>query len=67
MKKLSKFACGYIVALSTIVHDDGIQPICIQMYEDIGSPTIKQLEQADLTEYDIEAIQKIIHDIAGGD
>lgn len=61
--KLSEFTMGYVVALSTLVNNDGVSGTALEMYGEIGEPTIKQLKAMDLNEFDLSNIKKIVKDL----
>jgi hypothetical protein len=56
--RLSDFTCGYICALSSYVHSEGVDTMAIELWEEIGRPTAAQAKKAELSEYDIEALEK---------
>lgn len=55
-KRLSRFECGFIAAIASLVHGHGAGTEALELYSEIGSPTPAQVKRAGLGEYEIEAI-----------
>lgn len=66
MKKVSDltdekrgFFCGYLVALSTLVHNCGTNTESYEMWREIGEPSAKFVRDLGLCEYDREACNQL--------
>lgn len=53
---LSEFECGYIAALATLYHSEGTTTAVMEMFDEIGRPTLDHVAAAGLSEFEADAI-----------
>jgi hypothetical protein len=62
-KKLSDFECGYICAVASLVYNHGAGVEAEGLYREVGLPTLKQMKNAGMSEFDIEGIKRLRKDM----